>query len=120
MTVEIGNQRFTYEFPDEQREFVLKLDMPVQASSMQVNLDEVYPGNTGDTCISEIGVYGQEITGLTDVTQAVDYGEVADTAGQTEVSDGAVPMSAPTLNGCYHPWIRIRFWQQVTGLPRMP
>lgn len=101
LTFEIGNQRFTYEFPDEQREFVLKLDMPVQASSMQVNLDEVYPGNTGDTCISEIGVYGQEITGLTDVTQAVDFGEAADNSGQTEVSDGAVPMSAPTLNGCY-------------------
>ena len=89
LTFEIGDQRFTYEFPDEQREFVLKLDIPVQASSIQVYLDEIYPGNTGDTCISEIGVYGQEIIGLTD------------NAGQAEVPDGAVPMNAPTLSGCY-------------------
>lgn len=59
MTICAGKMSATYVFPDEQREFVLKLDYPFTGSNVKFIVDGVYPGSKqADTCITDVGIYG--------------------------------------------------------------
>lgn len=59
LTFRTGGAEYSYSFPDEQREFVLKLGAPVIASDLLITIQEVYQGSRwDDTCISDVLVYG--------------------------------------------------------------
>lgn len=59
LTVHVGEMSATYVFPDEQREFVMKLDEPLTGANVKLVVNTVYPGcKQSDTCITEVGIYG--------------------------------------------------------------
>jgi hypothetical protein len=58
LTFELGGETYTYDFPDEQREFILHFKNPVLAENLRITVDGVYNGDKwNDTCISEVAVY---------------------------------------------------------------
>lgn len=59
MTISVGGISVDFMFPDEQREFVLKLDHPLIGSEVKFTVNTVYPGSKWpDTCVTDVGIYG--------------------------------------------------------------
>lgn len=59
MTIWLDDMSFQVTFPDGQTEFCLEFSSGCPASEIYVRIDSVYEGTEwDDTCISEIGIYG--------------------------------------------------------------
>lgn len=58
LRVNLGEEEFTIDFPDEMTEFTCPLSREVQADRIVVTVEDVYPGTEyQDMVIAEIGVY---------------------------------------------------------------
>lgn len=54
-----GDEHFTVEFPDEQKEYCIELSKDIEASDLEIRIDKVYSGSAyADTCITEMTVFG--------------------------------------------------------------
>lgn len=59
LTITVGEESFTVEFPDEREEYCVELSRDVEASGITVTIDAVYTGALyADTCITEMDIYG--------------------------------------------------------------
>ena len=59
LTLQVGNQTFEVEFPDEMKEFCVDLSKEISAAQIDITLGTVYSGSVyDDTCIAEVEVYG--------------------------------------------------------------
>ena len=59
VTVMIGDKSFNVEFPDEMKEYTLKLSQDIRCNGISIVINSVYEGTRyDDTCISDIGIYG--------------------------------------------------------------
>ena len=47
-------------FPDEMKEFVVEISDPAVTKYLNVRINSIYEGG-GNTCISEIGIYGEKV-----------------------------------------------------------
>lgn len=60
ISITIGDYQCAVSFPDEQREFWIELSEPYPASQIRFQIDSVHQGaKWDDTCIAEIGIYGE-------------------------------------------------------------
>ena len=60
LTVWLDEKSFKVEFPHERTQFCLEFSQACAASEIYIRIDEVYEGNLwDDTCISEVGIYGE-------------------------------------------------------------
>ena len=59
LTLQIGNESFDVEFPDEMKEMCVELPRDASGSSVTIVLGTVYSGSVyDDTCIAEVEIYG--------------------------------------------------------------
>lgn len=64
LKVIMGGQETLVDFPDEKTEQWVKIDGDCETSQIQIEIVEVYQGTSAvwdDTCIAEIGIYGEDI-----------------------------------------------------------
>lgn len=64
LKVTMGGQETLVDFPDEKTEQWVKIDGDCETSQIQIEIVEVYQGTSSvwdDTCIAEIGIYGEDI-----------------------------------------------------------
>ncbi len=64
LKVIMGGQETLVDFPDEKTEQWVKIDGDCETSEIQIEIVEVYQGTSAvwdDTCIAEIGIYGEDI-----------------------------------------------------------
>lgn len=59
LNVDLDGYSFTFDFPDEKRDFVIELSEEIPATNITVTINSVYKGAYwDDTCISEFNIYG--------------------------------------------------------------
>lgn len=109
MTIQIGDMRADYVFPDEQREFVLKVDYPSIGSQVKFIVNSVYSGSQwSDTCITDVGIYG------TPQAEAEAQPEAADEAGAS--AEAAVPEVQADEAAAQGGWTGKLTYDQQSGL----
>lgn len=60
VTVTADEYTFTFDFPEEKKEYVIELSEEIKATNVRVTIDSVYKGAYwDDTCITEFHIYGQ-------------------------------------------------------------
>ena len=57
--ISFGGGAFTVDLSDEMTEHFIYFSKPIRVTDIEITIKEVYPGSTGDCCISEIGFYGE-------------------------------------------------------------
>lgn len=59
LTVSLDGYSFTFDFPEEKKEYVIELSEEIPATNISVTINSVYKGAYwDDTCISEFNIYG--------------------------------------------------------------
>lgn len=59
LIVDLDGYSFTFDFPDEKKDFVIELSEEIPATNITVTINSVYKGAYwDDTCISEFNIYG--------------------------------------------------------------